>query len=174
MKKTINFCGNCPFSYSDYDDFAVGYSTMNICTLSKFLKLKEDCISMSDGHNCDEESKTPNWCPLKTEEFTFEFKEFSSKRKDEIDSTWKEIEVLRDLSDKYDGDYDEPNFIEQENKLQGLYTKFGNLQNNEDEILDDGEFNNELIKQIDCIKEQMFELNEVTNKLQETLNNLDE
>ena len=97
MKKTVNFCGNCPFSYADYDDWAIGSSTANICTLAQFLKLKDYFISVDNG---DEELKTPNWCPLKTDEFTFNFKEFSAERKQEIDSTWKEIDELHSYFDK--------------------------------------------------------------------------
>ena len=171
MKKTINFCGNCPFSYADYDDWAVGYSTANVCTLAQFLKLNEYLILVSDG---DEELKTPEWCPLKTEEFTFNFKEFSTKRKDEIDSTWKEIEELNNLYVNEDEDYDSPKVIERDNRLGELYDKFGKLQSNEEETFDQEEFQNDLSKQIDAIKEHLSTLEDVSNKLQQSLDNFGE
>jgi len=167
MKKTINFCGNCPFKYSDYDDFALGYSTVTTCTLARSLKLKDDCILVSDG---DVELKTPEWCPLKTEEFTFCFKEFSADRKTEMNSTWKEIEILQDFFDNtYDIEYDDPEIVEKNDKLQKLYTKFGELQSNEDE-----DFQTELNKSIDEIKDQLYALEDVADKLQKSINNLGE
>ena len=169
MKKTINFCGNCPFKYSDYDDYALGYSTVTTCTLSKFLKLEDDCILVSDG---DAELKTPIWCPLKTDEFTFDFKEFSTERKIEIDSTLKKIEVLQNYFDNtYDVDYDNPDVIEKNTKLQTLYTTYNELQSNEDVEYD---FQTELNKSIDEIKIQLSTLESVGNKLQESINNLGE
>ena len=39
MKKVINFCGNCPFLYSDFNPDSAGYSTIDICQLNVFLKL---------------------------------------------------------------------------------------------------------------------------------------
>jgi len=169
MKKTINFCGNCPFKYSNYDDYALGYSTVTTCTLSKFLKLEDDCILVSDG---EKELKTPNWCPLKTDEFTFDFKEFSTERKIEIDSTLKKIEVLQNYFDNtYDVDYDNPDVIEKNTKLQTLYTTYNELQSNEDVEYD---FQTELNKSIDEIKIQLSTLESVGNKLQESINNLGE
>jgi hypothetical protein len=169
MKKTINFCGNCPFKYSDYDDWAVGYSTCTVCTLAQFLKLNEYLILVSNG---DEEVKTPDWCPLKTDEYTFNFKEFSVERKQEIDSTWEEIEVLQDYFDNgYDLDYDDPEVVEKNNKVQALYTKLGELQSNEEETYD---FKAELNKSIDEIKEQLSTLEDVGNKLEESLKKLGE
>ncbi len=168
MKKTVNFCGNCPFSYADYDDWAIGASTCNICTLAQFLKLKDYFISVDNG---DEELKTPDWCPLKTDEFTFNFKEFSTERKKELDSTWKEIEELHNYFDNNEDndDLDESELDEQSNKIQALYTKFGELQSNEEETYD---FQTELNKSIDEIKEQLSTLEDVGNKLQESINNL--
>jgi hypothetical protein len=167
MKKIVNFCGNCPFSYSDYDDFAVGCSTLNVCTLAQFVKLKDYFISVDNG---DEELKTPEWCPLKTDEFTFTFKEFSVERKQEIDSTCKEIEVLQDYFDNtYDVDYDDPEVVEKNNKVQKLYTKLGELQSNEEQNDED-----ELSKSIDIIKEQLLSLENASIILQESLGKLGE
>ena len=45
MKKiTVNGCHNCPFMNSEYDDFAIGFSNIDTCLLSKFLKLDEYII----------------------------------------------------------------------------------------------------------------------------------
>ena len=172
MKKTINFCGNCPFSYSDYDDYALGYSTITTCTLSRFLKLKDDCISLSDG---DEELSTPNWCPLKTEEYTFNFKEFSTERNNEINATWKEIDVLQDYfetKEYYHTDFKTPEYLEKDEELKNLYTKLGELQNNEEETFDEKKFQEELNKGLDEIKEQLSSLEEFGNKLQDSLSKL--
>jgi polyhydroxyalkanoate synthesis regulator phasin len=169
MKKTINYCGNCPFSYSDYDDFAIGYSTADICTLSRFLKLKDDCILVSNG---DEELKTPNWCPLKTEEFTFGYKEFSTKRQQEIESTKEELEILQNCVEKYE-DYDNPIAIEMSNNIQNLYNRLGELQSNENEEDSENYFQTELNENINEIKDQLFKLENAGNKLQDFFNNLD-
>ena len=170
MKTTVNFCGNCPFSYADYDDCAIGYSTVHVCTLAQFLKLKDYFILVSDG---DEALKTPIWCPLKTEEFTFNFKEFSAERKQEIDSISKEIDVLQDYFDKNvdNDDLDESELDKKSNKLQALYTKLGELQKNEEEPYD---FKVELNNSIDEIKAQLSTLEDFGTKLQESLGKLGE
>lgn len=166
MKKIVNFCGNCPFRYSDYDDFAIGYSTATNCTLAMFLRQKDYCILMSDG---DEEVKTPEWCPLKNEEFTFNFKEFSAERTQEIDSTFKEIEELNKYFDTTEVDYYDPDFLRKDNKLQELYTRLGELQGNEESNKED-----DLSKSIDIIKEQLLELENASKVLQESLGKLGE
>jgi hypothetical protein len=171
MKTTINFCGNCPFAYSDYDDFAVGYSTMDICTLSRFLNREDDCISIHDGMGPDYLAPTPDWCPLKEEEYSFDFKEFSPERLQEISDVKNEIKELEEFFDMREDevDYDDPIIIEKNDKTQQLYSKLQELQSNEEIYT---EFEEDITEQLDKIKEQILSLEDVSNKLKETFNNL--
>jgi hypothetical protein len=76
MKKVVNYCGNCPFLYEENDIY--DESVKHICVLSKNLDLYFYCI---DTVECVfDEKSTPVWCPLKKEEYTFTFKEFSNER----------------------------------------------------------------------------------------------
>jgi len=173
MKKTVNCCGNCPFLYSHYDDWAVGHSTIDICNLSRFLNLNNDCISVHDGMGNDGNAETPEWCPLKKEEYSYEFKKFSAQRLADIESTQNEIEEMEKYFDMREDelDYDSPEFIEKTDNLQKTYTKLNNLYDNE-EIFDEKEFQNDLNVEIEKIKEQLQTLEDVGSKLQETFNNL--
>ena len=169
MKKTVNFCGNCPFLYSDYDDFAVGCSTVDICNLARFLKKSEDCISVHDGYDNDTESSTPEWCPLKEEEFIFYFKDFSSELLNEISSTKSDIKKLEEFFDMREDevDYDDPIIEEKSEKIKELYNKLDELYNNED-----SNFEEDLTEQLDKFKEQLLSLEDLGIKLTDTFNNL--
>ena len=173
MKKTVNYCGNCPFLYSDYDDFAVGYSTVDVCNLSRFLKLEKDCISVYDGFENDEKIETPEWCPLKTESFSFEFKEFSKERLQAIESAKKEIEEYDKFFNMREDeiDYDDPEVIEKTENITKLYTTLNDLYQSE-ETFNDEDFQNDLNVEIEKIKEQLKNLEDVGSKLQETFNNI--
>jgi len=96
MEIKVSCCSNCPFMVSNYDDYAVGFDTVDYCNLTVFLKYKEDTIDAYDSwnrfHECDycknysgdsnkwDETKctcnntsiitTPEWCPLKNEIIT--------------------------------------------------------------------------------------------------------
>ena len=66
--KVIN-CSNCPFSYDEYDDFAIGNNTIEICTLSSFYHLDDSIIDIYDMHDDEKITDTPKWCPLKKDSF---------------------------------------------------------------------------------------------------------
>jgi len=60
----VDGCLNCPFLTSEYDDWAVGHSTLDKCTLSMFLDKEEYIVSMHDNYGPNQDSDTPKWCPL--------------------------------------------------------------------------------------------------------------
>lgn len=82
MEVKINGCSNCPFSYKDFDDYAVGKDTVETCLLSQHFNKSEYIIGvydMNDYYDNQEEIETdgdfvdgsPDWCLLKTEEYKF-------------------------------------------------------------------------------------------------------
>lgn len=70
--RTVTGCNDCPFRYSDYDDYAIGNDTLEICTLKMQLdqqkKVNSDYFidSYKRNETNKESFKTPEWCPLKT------------------------------------------------------------------------------------------------------------
>ena len=78
MKKLkIKNCNECPFLYSDYDDYSMGDSTLDICVLSQFNNIDNRYI-ISSHNECGSEyhkeipecgseyhKEIPEWCPLK-------------------------------------------------------------------------------------------------------------
>ena len=171
MKKIINFCGNCPFRYSDYDDFAVGDSTAEVCTLAMYKKFEDYFILFHNGDIDNDDGdgmKTPEWCPLKTEEHTFEFKEFSPERKEKIEIVKKELTELMNFIDNSD-DYFDKNYIEKNERISELNSILADLVNNEEFFGDD--FNNEINDKVLEIKRQLELLEEATLKMNNTFNN---
>lgn len=77
MKKiNVNNCLDCPFYEVHYDDFAVGNDTAHICKLKEHLDPHHDCfIKLYDSKGNDEEDTliTPEWCPLKQNDYKIEF-----------------------------------------------------------------------------------------------------
>ena len=97
MNINVKSCFQCPFLVSIYDDYALGFDTIDYCNLARFLKLEEDTIDVYNSYEqdieCDycrdlenyddynnelckckelniqtEESKRkPDWCPLNKE-----------------------------------------------------------------------------------------------------------
>ena len=61
----VTGCSNCPFMVSDYDDYAVGYDTIDKCSLAVFLNLKNTVIEVYNMFEENGERNTPDWCPLK-------------------------------------------------------------------------------------------------------------
>jgi len=161
MKTTVNFCGNCPFFCSEYDDFSIHDSITTKCNLSAFLKNDEYFISDTDKQN-------PDWCPLKKEEFVFDFRNFSSERLQEIDLIKIEADELEEYFDKneyYHTDFKDSEFKKSEERLLYLYNKLNELYSNEDVPLID-------ILNIDKIKDQISYLDEISIKLEETIKKL--
>ena len=165
MKKTVNFCGNCPFFVTSYDDFAIGESFTYSCNLSEFKKNEEYFL--------DSNHDTPDWCPLKEEEVTFNFREFSPERLEEINKIDAQIIEI----DKYFGIHDwedhheDEEFIKNSDKLRDLYNRLSELQDNE-EIPYYQEFQEDLKKALDGIKEQLSVLEQGGINLKDAFSNL--
>jgi len=159
MKKIINFCGNCPFCDHDYDD---GINFIFRCGLSRFLKLEDYFI--------DDQEKTPVWCPLKNEVCAFEFKEFSSKRQEDIDLVKNEIKELENFFDE-SINYECTEAEEKTLALRDSYIKLYDFQINE-ELSFDSDFQNEIIDKIEEIKQQLNSLDDANSKLQKTVSDV--
>ena len=66
MKKiNVSGCIDCPFRGSEFNDYAVGFDSIDSCELARFFNYKDNIIVVYNM--CDEDSKleTPKWCPLK-------------------------------------------------------------------------------------------------------------
>lgn len=50
MEIKVNGCGNCPFHVLDYDDYAVGFDTIEYCRLARFLNYEDEYIDIYNGH----------------------------------------------------------------------------------------------------------------------------
>jgi len=59
MELNVNNCGNCPFHVYKYDDYAIGFDTIESCQLSEFLRRKEYYI---DIYNQYDEIKKCDYC----------------------------------------------------------------------------------------------------------------
>ena len=135
-KIKTNGCFNCPFFYYDYNPETCGYSTVDICQLSIFLKLLNHTISVHNECGPNREAKTPDWCPLQLESISIEFEEFSERTIQEIEKIKKEINELEKFLDGTECSLDYNNTIidEKSNELQKLYIKLEKLNENENEI----------------------------------------
>lgn len=51
MEINVKNCNYCPFLISDYDDYADGFDTVDYCNLARFLKLKEDIVSVYNSYD---------------------------------------------------------------------------------------------------------------------------
>lgn len=166
MKKTVNYCGNCPFFTTQFDDFAIGDMFTYICNLAQFQK--------NDEYFLTGENEVPEWCPLKKEECTFQFNSFSPQRLKEIEDTIEEIRELEDwfeTKEYYHTDFKNDEYLEKDKRLNELCVKSAELYSNE-EIPYMQEFQDEINKNIDEIKKQLTMLEDVGNKLQESFLNL--
>lgn len=179
MKKTVNFCGNCPFLVVDYDDFAVGNSTLEYCNLARHLNLEDSYISSYDGFRDEDKStiqekvSSPEWCPIKKEEYTFDFREFSNKRLNEIEIVENELEKLEKFfeMEEHEVDEDDEEFNSNTEKYKELSTKLGQLYSSEELSFED-DFKDQLKKSIDQIKDQLTILENAGIDLQNAFNNL--
>ena len=80
MDQKITCCGDCPFMYSEYDDYSLYNDTIDICTYALFLSRsdktgkKEYFIDSYNGVNDRKVQKPPpDWCPLRKDTITFKF-----------------------------------------------------------------------------------------------------
>ena len=97
MKIEVEGCYNCPFINTDYDDFAVGSSTIESCNLAEFLHQNEYFVTAHDSFGTE---TTPDWCPLKKENININFSVLDIKKKERIEYLQNEISKLQN----FDGD----------------------------------------------------------------------
>jgi len=164
MKKTINFCGNCPFlqtiyDFQDYDKY------IHECSLSRFLNVEFE-ERILDPYN---EFNTLESCPLKNEEFAFKFNKFSDERLLEIKKVKNEIIELEKFFEENEYDNDNEDHINKNIKLTTLYERLNELHINDEKQFD---FQQDLNENINKIKEQLELLSEVGNKFNQTINDL--
>lgn len=82
---TVNFCGNCPFLWSEYDDYSLHDCTTNICTLSRYLNNQEFVISTSNDMEPELDLLPVSWCPIRSEGGVMvDFKPFSMEEVNEM------------------------------------------------------------------------------------------
>lgn len=167
MNKVVNYCGNCPFFVTQFDDFAIGDMFTYTCNLATFQK-NQDYFLIG-------ENDTPEWCPLKKEEFTFNFKEFTPERLKEINDVNVEITELEnyfETSEYYHIDFKDEQYLAIDYRLSELYIKRNNLYSNEEIPFYETELKDDINKNIDEIKKQLTLLEKASVKLQETYINL--
>lgn len=166
MEIIVNFCGNCPFCVYQFDDFAMGDMVSYKCNLAIFLKMNDRLLLKED-----DEPITPEWCPLKKEKYSYEFKNFSSKRISDIENTKNKIEELELFIQKSD-DYESSEYVQKSDELQNFYNKLDKLYENEDLGFYEDDFKNDLNQKIEEIKEHLLNLENAGAKLQETFKKL--
>ena len=82
MEQKITCCGDCPFMYTEFDDYAMGPDTSETCAYASFLRYnlnKDDQEYFIDSYNGGDDERepkpTPDWCPLKKGPVTFKLEE---------------------------------------------------------------------------------------------------
>lgn len=82
---TVKNCNDCPFSYREYDDYAVGEDTIEICLLAIHHNQKDyiiDVYNQFEKNDCDCEEvcsciqdiiETPGWCHLKQNNYNIKY-----------------------------------------------------------------------------------------------------
>jgi len=156
MKKTINYCGNCPFYcpfYEDYDEIGLGGASCNLAIFQK----KEEYYIPNDTLD------TPEWCPLKEDEYSFKFKEFSEKRLKNISSVSSKIKVL-------EGDVENEDKVSDE--LLNLYSDLSDLCENEELDKIEQEYDIDISNQVNDIREQLSALENAGDRLKKAFNSI--
>jgi len=165
MKKIVNGCVNCPFYHTEYDDYSMGEPEKNICVLSQYLKLDNYFIEL------DENEYSPEWCPIKNEEYTLKFKEFSDKIKSDISTINKKIYEHEYQYDK-NSDNDDFDYVANNIEHKELYKKLDELMMNDELESNDDDIKEDFNNSIDQVKNQLTNLEKLGNKLNDELNNL--
>lgn len=81
LKIKVKYCTDCPFSYKEYDDYAIGDDTFVQCSLSQFYNKKEYIIDsyklIQEDLKYDEYTKQtiPTWCFLRKNTTTVKIEE---------------------------------------------------------------------------------------------------
>jgi len=70
--ENVKSCADCPFRYTDYDDFTIGDSTIEICVLSQNNNNDDYIITSYDDVSSDiiKDINIPVWCPLRKDDYT--------------------------------------------------------------------------------------------------------
>lgn len=169
MKKVVNFCGNCPFLYNEYDNY--DGTVQHLCVLSRNLDLYFDYVDTLEGGY--DENSTPAWCPLKKEEYTFSFKEFSNKRLENIHTVKEKINEINEYIESNDDSGID--MSKELNEIETLNTELTNLQKNEEiDDINDDDIESEITKSLDEIKAQMTYIEEASAKLQDAFSKFSE
>ena len=167
MEKKINFCGNCPFFVIQFDNFE---SVTNTCNLARFQK-KED-------YSLDFEAylETPEWCPLKKEEYLLKFKKFSPERINEINSVKAEIEELEAYFSEREYYHTDTikneEYVEKDRRLIELYSKLDKLHENEELSFYQEDFQNDILQKVNEIRDQLSDLENAGAALQEAFSKI--
>lgn len=63
----IKNCNDCPFRFSDYDDFSTSEKdTCEICILARYLEFDDDIIECYSMYKKESDNFIrPEWCPIK-------------------------------------------------------------------------------------------------------------
>lgn len=166
MKKTVNFCGNCPFLYNEVDVY--DGTVKHLCVLSKNLDLYFQYIDTVEGEF--DENTTPAWCPLKSEDYTFTFKNFSNKRIDDIYNIKNKINEINEYIEFNEND--DVDLSKEMSQINTLNSELSTLQKNEEHYeVGEDDIESEINKSIDEIKTQMSYIEEASSKLQDMFNN---
>lgn len=174
MEKKINYCGNCPFFVIEYDDFAVDESITQSCNLAKFEKKEDYFLDIFLELNTDLES--PEWCPLKKEQYSFKFKKFSTERVNEINSVKAEVEKLEMYFDEREYNHTDTikddEYVKKDKELKELYLKLNNLHENEELTFYQDEIKDGIMEKINEIKDQLEDLENAGTALQDAFSKL--
>ena len=133
-----NDCSNCPFLHTNYDDFAVGYSSTDICNLAYFYNFrnmnhsdwKQQYIISSHNNMGPNDNPIPNWCPLKTEEVSIKLEEFKGKQLEEIHSIKEQLLLCNQMMENLDTSVENDILM-----YEQLEKRMGDLYNRLDELL---------------------------------------
>ena len=174
MKKIVNCCSNCPFYHIEYDYESVGKNEFDMCILSQYMNPNNIYYVDLDENPI---FHTPEWCPIKNEEYNISFKEFSDKRKNEIIEINKKIAEQFEIYEHYEEDIEDVQNItfdydSHNKKTNELYNELNKLMNSDDYSTYDENIKVELNDSIDQIKKQLITLENLGNKLNDELNNL--
>jgi hypothetical protein len=113
---------------SEYNDFAIGFSTIDTCLLSKFLKLDSYIISVYNDQ--DDFRIEPKWCPLKTIDININYKEYDDVTKNKIDVLKKQISKIEETLEIVSCQDNEVEYEKLEACLPDLYKEFEKLIEN--------------------------------------------
>ena len=70
----IKGCVDCPFRYTDWNEYSIGDDILEKCILGQNLRLTDYFIDSYDSKKEEElKLKTPKWCPIKGKKLIITF-----------------------------------------------------------------------------------------------------